>query len=169
MLPSFKCFLEQSYKPHFVRIRPALSNEAAALTQIALDAKRYWGYPEHWIQHWQADLTISSDFISDNDVYVAEREGKIIGFYALVVRNRKAELEHMWVAPEHIGTGVGKDLFIHAMQIAAGENISEVEISADPNAEGFYQRMGARRIGEVSSEIDGQTRRLPRLSVDVPS
>jgi N-acetylglutamate synthase-like GNAT family acetyltransferase len=136
---------------------------------MAHDAKRHWGYPEHWIQHWQADLTISPDFISNNEVYVAEREGEIIGFYALVVRNRKAELEHMWVAPKHIGTGVGKELFIHAMQIAAGENVSEVEISADPNAEGFYKRMGTSRIGEDSSEIDGQPRMLSRLTVDPTS
>ncbi|MDQ3666601.1 MAG: GNAT family N-acetyltransferase [Acidobacteriota bacterium] len=111
-----------------MRIRLALSNEAAALTQIAHDAKRHWGYPDHWIKHWQEDLTISSDFISNNQVYVAEREGEIIGFYALAVGDQKAELEHMWVAPKHIGTGAGKELFIHAMQIAAGENIAEVEV-----------------------------------------
>lgn len=151
-----------------MKIRKATPEEAAALTGIANDAKRHWGYPEHWIQHWQEDLTISSDFISNNKVHVAEREGEIIGFYALAVKDQKAELEHMWVAPKHIGTGVGKELFIHAMQIAAGDNVSEVEISADPNAEGFYKRMGAREIGEVSSEIDGQTRRLPRLAVDIP-
>ncbi len=139
------------------------------MTGIAHDAKRHWGYPEDWIQHWHEDLTISSDFVSNNQVYVAECEGEIIGFYALVVGEQRAELEHMWVAPKHIGTGVGKELFIHAMQIAAGENVSAVEISADPNAEGFYQRMGARGIGEVSSEIDGQPRRMPRLTVDPAS
>jgi GNAT superfamily N-acetyltransferase len=152
-----------------LNIRRALPQEAATLTQIAYDAKRHWGYPEHWIQHWQEDLTISSDFIHNNRFYVAECEGEIIGFYALVVGDRQAELEHMWVAPKYIGTGVGKELFIHAMQLAAGENISEVEISADPNAEGFYKRMGARGIGEVSSEIDGQTRQVPRLTVDPTS
>ncbi|MCM3869162.1 MAG: GNAT family N-acetyltransferase [Pyrinomonadaceae bacterium] len=149
-------------------IRPAIPAEATTLTKIAVNAKRHWGYPEHWIEHWQEDLTISATFITNNQVYVAERESVIVGFYALVVGER-AELEHMWVAPEHIGTGVGKELFIHAMQTAAEDNVSTIEISADPNAEGFYQRMGARRIGEVSSEIDGQTRVLPRLAVDPTS
>ena len=152
-----------------VNIRPAATEEAPLLTGIAHDAKRHWGYPEHWIEHWHADLTISSDFITNNLVYVAEREKVIIGFYALVVLDQQAELEHMWVAPEHIGSGVGKELFIHAMQTAAGENMSTIELSADPNAAEFYQRMGARKIGEVSSEIDGQTRVLPRLSVDTTS
>ena len=150
-------------------IREALREEAATLTKIALNAKRHWGYPEHWIQHWQEDLTISSEFITNNLVYVAEDENLIVGFYALVVGERRAELEHMWVAPEHIGTGVGKELFIHAMQTAAGDDVSEVEISADPNAESFYTRMGARRIGEDSSEIDGQKRVLPRLIVNTTS
>jgi GNAT superfamily N-acetyltransferase len=154
---------------HSLKIRSAATDEATALTEIALKAKRYWGYPENWIQHWQDDLTVSSEFITNNLVYVAERENAIVGFYALVVRDQRAELEHLWVAPEHIGTGVGKELFIHAMQTAAADDVSEVEISADPNAEGFYKRMGARKIGEVSSEIDGQKRALPRLVVDPTS
>jgi len=149
-----------------MRIRKASSEEADRLTQIAHEAKRYWGYPEHWIKHWQADLTISPEFIADNEVYAAEQEGELLGFYALIVRESKAELEHMWVAPKHIGTGVGKELFIHAMQRAAGQNVSEVEISSDPHAEGFYQKMGAKPIGEVTSEIDDGPRILPRLRVD---
>jgi hypothetical protein len=55
------------------------------------------------------------------------------------------------------------------MQLAAGDSISEVEISAEPNAEGFYQKMGARRIGEVTSEVLGKTRHLPRLTIDPKS
>lgn len=97
---------------------------------------------------------------------MAESEGALLGFYALIVRGDKAELDHMWVAPTHLGTGVGKELFIHAMQRAAGSNVSEVEILSDPNAEGFYRKMGAHRSGETVSEIEGQTRALPRLTVD---
>jgi GNAT superfamily N-acetyltransferase len=149
-----------------VKIRRAVNEDADSLTQIAQDAKRHWGYPEHWLEHWQADLTISGDFIASNPVYVAESDGDLRGFYALIIENEKAELDHLWVAPQHIGTGVGKQLFLHAMQHAARENVSAVEILADPNAEGFYRKQGAHRIGEVVSEIDGEPRILPRLTVD---
>ena len=100
-------------------IRPALPEEATTLTQIALDAKRYLGYPEHWINHWESDLTITSDFIRDNHVYVAEEDDEIRGFYAFRVTGAKAELEHMWVTPARIGTGIGKELFLDAMERAA--------------------------------------------------
>jgi N-acetylglutamate synthase-like GNAT family acetyltransferase len=149
-----------------LRIRKALTEDAATLTAIAHDAKRHWGYPEHWIKHWQDDLTISPDFVTTNQVYVAERDNELLGFYALVLRQDKAELDHLWVAPAYIGTGVGKELFLHAMESAARRNIPEVEILSDPNAEGFYRKMGAHRIGETVSEIDGQPRSLPRLTVD---
>jgi GNAT superfamily N-acetyltransferase len=148
-----------------VIIRRALTTEAETLTQIAQEAKRYWGYPEHWLKLWQDDLTILPDFVDNNPVYVAEHEGNVLGFYALILAEDKAKLDHLWVAPAHIGSGVGKELFIHAMQSAARRNVSQIDILADPNAEGFYRKMGAHRIGEEVSEIDGEPRRLPRLTV----
>ena len=147
-------------------IRRATPDEASTLTTIALEAKRYWGYPEHWIKHWESDLTISSDFIRDHHVYVAEIDGEIRGFYALCVSGEKAELEHMWVTPESIGTGIGKELFLDAMEKAAALAVRDVGIVADPNAAGFYKRMGATQIGEVDASIDGQSRTLPRLKVE---
>ena len=149
-----------------MKIRNALPEDAGALTKIAHDAKRHWGYPERWIAHWQDDLTISPEFVAANQVYVAESEGNLLGFYALVIKDAKAELDHMWVAPAYIGSGVGKELFLHAMQTAAGQKIDSVEILADPNAAGFYRKMGAHQVGEVTSEIEGQPRTLPRLIVD---
>jgi N-acetylglutamate synthase-like GNAT family acetyltransferase len=145
-------------------IRRSSPEEAATLTQIAFEAKRYWGYPEHWIRHWEADLTISSDFIRDNHVYVAEDDGEIRGFYALSVKGDKAELEHMWVTPDRIGTGIGKELFLDAMERAAALNVGEVELTSDPNAAGFYRRMGAMQIGETESTTTG--RKLPRMKME---
>lgn len=150
-------------------IRRAREEDATTLTQIALDAKRHWGYPEHWIKHWEADLTVSPEFIRDNHVYAFEREGYVLGFYALCVaedKGNKAELEHMWVTPSAIGTGIGKELFLDAMERAAAIEVREIEISADPNAAGFYERMGASQIGETDGSIDGQVRKLPRLRIE---
>jgi GNAT superfamily N-acetyltransferase len=147
-------------------IRPAATDEASVLTSMALEAKRYWGYPEHWIKHWESDLTISSDFIHDNHVYVAEENGQIQGFYALIVRGNQAELDHMWVKPALVGTGIGKELFLDAMERAAALKVIAVEISSDPNAAGFYRRMGATEIGEIDASFDGVTRKLPRLKIE---
>jgi N-acetylglutamate synthase-like GNAT family acetyltransferase len=96
-------------------IRRASLEDATTLTQIALEASTSQGYPEHWIKHWESDLTISPEFIRDHDVYVAEDNGQIQGFYALAA----AGLEHIWVTPELVGTGVGKELLLDAMERAS--------------------------------------------------
>ncbi len=149
-----------------LQIRKAQPEEAEALTAIAFAAKRYWGYPENWIEHWRDDLTLTPDFVKRHDVCVAEEDNTLLGFYALILKNEKAELDHLWVAPEYIGRGVGKELFLHAMDRASRLNILEVEIYSDPNAESFYSKLGAVKDGELSAKIDSHERVIPRLKID---
>ena len=149
-----------------VDILPATPDDADALTRIAFAAKRYWGYPESWIQHWRDSLTITREFVRNNGVYAAVSGSGPCAFYALTGAG-ELELEHLWVSPGWIGSGVGRLLFEHAMREAARRGASAVAIEADPNAEGFYLRMGARRIGENIYEIEGRKRKLPLLTVDL--
>jgi ribosomal protein S18 acetylase RimI-like enzyme len=149
-----------------LRCRPC---DAGVLTEISFAAKRYWGYPERWIEHWRETLTVTPEFICRNEVYAATIEGKVVGFYALAGEGRKMELEHLWVSPEFIGKGVGRALFDHAVRRAAALGAEVVGVESDPNAEDFYRRMGARRVGEISYPIDGQRRTLPLLAVEVQS
>jgi N-acetylglutamate synthase-like GNAT family acetyltransferase len=148
-----------------VHIRRARPDEASLLTEIAHAAKRHWGYPEKWIHYWQTDLTITPQFIINHEMYVAIKNGEIAGCGALCLDESVAELEHMWIRPEHMGAGIGRALFNHIRARAKDLNLTAMELSADPNAEGFYERMGAKRIGEVRSEVEGQLRVLPRMMV----
>lgn len=149
-----------------IQIRRAQPDEADTLTAIAHAAKRHWGYPEEWIEQWKSDLTITKDFIAKNEMFVAIVDDEIAGCGALVFDGSEAELEHMWVQPKHIGSGVGRSLFEKIRARARDLKVSGFEISADPNAEGFYQRMGATRIGEMRSQVNGQPRTLPRMKVE---
>jgi N-acetylglutamate synthase-like GNAT family acetyltransferase len=150
-----------------IEIRSANPEEADTLTEIAHAAKRHWKYPESWIQQWQADLTISHEFITANEVFVATINGEIVGCCALVMTDSLAEIEHMWIRPEQMGSGVGRALFEHARARAVERGGNVLELSADPNAEGFYARMGAKRIGEVPAEMNGKSRALPRMRIEL--
>jgi GNAT superfamily N-acetyltransferase len=139
--------------------------EAAALTELAHQAKRHWGYPDHFIALWAKDLTFDSDFITNNLVYTAFHDGTIVGVYAIAGDGPVRELEHFWVHPEYMGQGVGRQMFHHAVANTPGVGARALEIISDPHAERFYLRMGARRAGEVPSMPTGRT--LPRLLFDV--
>jgi len=148
-------------------IKRATPNQADVLTQIAHEAKRYWGYPETWIALWRDTLTITPGFIESNKAYAALVDGDIAGFYVLIDAGEKAILDHMWLRPCYIGQGIGQELFTHAVETATSLGAGSIEIEADPNAEGFYLRMGARKIGENQYEIEGSSRMLPLLIVDL--
>jgi len=150
-----------------LQIRRATPDEAAALTALAHAAKRHWGYPAEWIDHWRADLTITSDFIATNEVFVATIDGEIAGCCALVASESLTELEHMWIDPKHMRKGIGRALFEHTRRRAEELGSNMIELSADPNAESFYERLGAKRIGEVPADVLGHSRVLPRMRIDL--
>jgi N-acetylglutamate synthase-like GNAT family acetyltransferase len=150
-----------------IEIRRAHPEEAEILTEIAHAAKRHWKYPESWIREWQSDLTITREFITSNEVFAATINGEIAGCCALVVTDSLAEIEHMWIRPEQMGSGVGRALFEHARARALERGAHVLELSADPNAEGFYARLGAKRIGEIPADMDGQSRVLPRMRIEL--
>jgi len=144
------------------RARPA---DARELTAVAHAAKRQWGYPARWIRRWRAALTVTSAFVRAHPVYAAVRDGEVVGFYALSRAGACFELEHMWVRPDHRGAGIGRRLMRHALARIRALRGRRLEVASDPNAVGFYRRLGARRVGSVAATPRG--RRLPLLVMEI--
>ena len=145
-----------------LRARP---DQAETLTQIAFAAKRHWGYPEHWIQLWSPILTITPEFIERHETYVVYLDQEPVGFCAIAMEDVRVSMEHLWVLPEYMGKGIGTDLFRHMLSRGRELGAQVLEIESDPNAQGFYERMGAKKVGEVVGEVDGQPRILPLLEI----
>src|SRR5512138_1234699 len=148
-------------------ITRAQSKDATPLTDIAFAAKRHWGYPESWIESWRAALTITPALMANGETYVAIVEERIVGFYSLRINGDKLELSHLWVLPEMMGRGIGRSLFAHALERAGHFGFQKLGIESDPNAEGFYLRLGAHRIGTITTELEGQVRELPVLVYEI--
>ena len=144
-----------------MHIRPAKPGEESALTELALRSKAHWGYDDAFMAACRDELTIRPEHIPRIDV--ADLDGQVVG----MVRLEHEAIEDLFVEPGAIGTGVGGELFRHAVRRAAAEGMSRLLIDADPNAEGFYAAMGAVKVGESpSGSIPG--RMLPQLALAVP-
>jgi GNAT superfamily N-acetyltransferase len=146
---------------------PATSDLAAALTEVAHRSKATWGYPTRWMALWRPVLTITPQFVAEHPVFLAMEASTILGFYALDIDGSSGSLEHLWVLPEAIGRGVGRALWEHAIAELAGQGVTALAITADPNAEGFYLHMGARRVGTKRYLLEGRERLLPLLAMDI--
>ena len=143
-----------------VRARP---EDAATLTEIAHAAKRHWGYPENWIAAWRDVLTMRPEFVGTNIAFIAMEAERAAGFYVLTTEDDGLHLDHLWIVPDAMRRGIGRALFGHAAAEARNLGFDSIKIEADPNAEGFYKRMGARRVGVTISKVEGEVRELPRM------
>lgn len=150
-----------------VEIRKAEGDMAADLTAIAFAAKRHWNYPEEWIELWADELTIDADYIEANRVLVAQDATRIVGWCAVAEIQGEYWLDYCWVLPEAAGLGIGRMLVQQAFELAAELDCDVLRVIADPNATGFYQKLGFVLIGEQPSRPEG--RRLPVLEAPVPA
>ena len=150
-----------------IEIQRAKPEQADTLTKIALAAKRHWGYPERWMEIWKPQLTFSPEYFVENESWIAEDQDTPIAFYTLLEKGGKAWLENLWISPEWIGKGIGKMLFLDALERCRQRGYKCLQLEADPNAVGFYEKMGMKKIGERASEIEGQPRILPIMEIQL--
>jgi GNAT superfamily N-acetyltransferase len=142
-----------------MRLRPALPEEARLLSRLALRSKAYWGYNDSFMAACTHELAIRPEDVASRHVTVAVVDGAVAGHYTI----DGADLGQLFVDPVHIGRGVGRALWTHAVGVARELGIDTLHVDSDPFAEGFYLAMGATRVGSVpSGSIPG--RELPRLA-----
>lgn len=150
-----------------ISIQPALPEQAEILTTITLAAKRHWNYPESWIQLWLPSLTITSAYILKHETWAAIIDKECAGYYSLKYENESLWLDNLWVLPEFMGQGIGKQLFQHALERSRAQGVYNIKIESDPNAQTFYEKMGARKTGEYQIQIEGQPRALPVMEINL--
>ena len=66
-----------------------------------------------------------------------------------------------------MGRGVGRSLFLHALERTRALGFRALEIESDPNAEGFYLRLGAHRVGVNVHRVEQHQRELPVLIYEI--
>lgn len=146
-----------------IEIRRATPSDSMRATELARTAKAHWGYPAEWLDAWRDDLVVTAEGIERHATFVASIEGEVVGVCQLQQSDDHTMLEHVWVDPTRHRLGVGRAL----VEYARGQARGVIAIVADPNAEEFYLRLGARRVGEVPAPMPGAPlRMLPLMEMD---
>ena len=143
-------------------IREAQDDEAQYLSALAFRSKAHWGYDEAFMAACRKELTVSAGGLARCPTFVYD-DGTVRGFYQLSLAEETADVALFFVDPPAIGSGVGRALWRHMVGEARRAGATEMTIEADPDAEGFYLRMGAIRIGMAPSASIAE-RQLPLLS-----
>lgn len=146
-------------------VREALLKEANKLSNLALSSKATWNYSEEFILACKEDLTITEQYMKNNYVYILEENQEMIGFFSFQ-RKEVNSLDFLYLDPAYKGKGYGRILWESVVQKAVELSIKSFTIDSDPNAKGYYVKMGAKLIGETPSTVL-KKRMLPLLRYDV--
>lgn len=130
-------------------IRAAKDAECRELVALQRRASLAWDeYRELLLSHPEA-IEPPAEQIRQKRVYVAERDGKIVGFAVVLPQNDgSAELEGLFVDPERWRSGIGSRIVRKAERMASGEGFAFRHVVAVPQARGFYSACGFELVGK---------------------
>ena len=131
------------------RVRPVTRADHERLRELTFESKAHWGYDRDFVRRWASGL----DFGGDQERWVAELDGEIVAWAALVLpSDGVAVLDDLWVDPAAIGRGLGSKLFRRVADRARELGAKQLEWGAEPNAVGFYEKVGGRKLRDHVTE-----------------
>ena len=94
-------------------------------------------------------IELPLDQITAGGVFVAERNGIIVGFAAVVQRaDGQTELDGLFVEPTMWRHGVGRSLVEHCGEFARAQGAAALHVVGNPHAKDFYSACGFDAIGK---------------------
>jgi GNAT superfamily N-acetyltransferase len=134
--------------------------DADELTSLALAAKENCGYPESWMDRRKEAFVLTPEYIRAHRTYVAVSDERIVGFCAFIIEAKETLIDHLWVAPTALGSGVGRALFEYVEAVARSAGAVRMKIAGGPNAEKVYVPIGAEIYGRKPAAADEHERFL---------
>jgi len=129
-----------------IHIREGRESDFEPLRAIAVEAKAHWGYDRALVEEWARGSDFEPESLRRRLLYVAEANGRPVGWAALIPRGEVGWLEDLWVEPAWIGRGLGRALFEHVAAEARQRGARWLEWEAEPNAQGFYEHLGGAYV-----------------------
>lgn len=137
-----------------IEITKANTHEYRVLTDITKKSKAYWGYSDEQIRKWSDLLTITEEYIQNNEVYKLIINQSIVAYYSYFeIEKNSVRLDNLFVSPENIGKGYGKLLMNDFILKIKKSEAQRIILDADPNAQKFYESFGFVKIGEIETSI----------------
>jgi GNAT superfamily N-acetyltransferase len=135
-------------------IRPALPSEQKALEALHWHASlANPGDRESLVANPDA-IQLPLEQIAAGQVFVAERDGAIAGFAALLPReDGDAELDALFVEPTCQRHGIGRSLVEHCFEVARARGAGALHVIGNPHAEAFYRALNFQMSGTVETRF----------------
>lgn len=144
------------YNTSSLQFEQAIQNDSKLLTETAFKSKKIWNYTDEQMSLWTNELTITASYIEENKVFKIFDNQNYVGFFSLVLKGEFIELDHFWFLSGNTGKGYGRKSFEFIKRMAKNNNYNTLRVYSEPNADGFYSKMGGKIIQSKESKIKGR-------------
>jgi len=149
-----------------ITIAPAREQDLSQASELCLRSKAHWGYDKPFIEACREELTLTPSDLANGQVAIAFADAEMVGVAHLRIEGERAHLDKLFIEPSMIGHGIGNQMFDQVRDQSALAGAQEIHVTSDPQAVGFYEKLGFKRIGqEPSGSIPGRV--LPLMSLPV--
>ena len=144
-----------------LHIRPTLPEERQELEELQRRASLALETYRAQLEANPDAIDLPSEQIERGDILVAELDGQIAGFAAVLTAGGKAELDGLFVEPELWRRGIGAALVDAAIHQTRRRGLSLLTVVAEPAARKFYESCGFTTEGVTETRF-GPALRMSR-------
>jgi GNAT superfamily N-acetyltransferase len=115
------------------------------------------GYREDLLAHPEF-LILGPDGLAQGRTHVAEEDGSVVGFATWIEAGGIVELEDLFVDPDWMRRGIATALVDRIADVLRGQGVERLEVTANPDALGFYRAAGFVDCGIAETEFGSAPR-----------
>ncbi len=148
-----------------INVQRAGLSHLQELNALLRVSKAIWGYNEGYMNSFMDNMAVTPWYLERYGCWFLKQEEKIIGFYGFGYERPDAwELDYFFVHPSYMKKGLGCMMWQEALKTAKEMGAKKFWIWGDPHADGFYKKMGCKKIGDQASDLQKGVR-LPIYEV----
>ena len=137
-----------------ISIRNAVPENLEPINQLLRLSKAHWGHDKEFLDRFMQKLGITKSFMDKHTIKLFYVDNDLAGFFNFSIKDDGSfELDNFFLHPDYIGKGIGRELWAACCKEARNQGKDEFIIWSDPNAEGFYRKMGCEKIGVRQSPV----------------
>jgi GNAT superfamily N-acetyltransferase len=121
------------------------------------------GYRDNLLAHPEY-LILRPEGLAEGRTYVAEQDGSIVGFATWAETAGTVELEDLFVDPGYTRRGIASALVNRITDVLRARGVQRLEVTANPDALGFYRAAGFIDCGVTETEFGA----APRMMLTIP-
>ena len=144
-------------EPLEVRIIPAREESLARINDLIVRSKSYWNWPADYPKKALPLHEIETSYLRRNQCFeLLDVNDQLVAFLAVATTDARVVLDNLWVRPDLIGKGVGRQACEYVFRLAREHHWTDLWVIPDPPAVGFYEKTGFSDTGErVASRVPG--------------